>query len=120
METLKIFNYVIGIVAGISMMCLIYLLKSFLKEVRHNIIDIKKAQMHTFAILSAMKLQGDFEQIRKMTQTLNELVKNEQFAEAQHVKKLIDKLEAQTMEQIREFNNTFGDVAGVKIVTENL
>ena len=54
-------------------------------------------------------------QIEKMKAAMSVLVKNEKYIEAAKVKKDIVRQEEMAMESLKEFNETFGDIAEVNV-----
>lgn len=91
-----------------------------LREQRHTLDVLKMGQMKVWSIVASMRLQADFDELRKMKRTMLALVECEKLEEAEEMKRRIADQEQQLMEDVRSFNETFGDIAEVEIHTVKL
>lgn len=90
-----------------------------LRKEHKLIVGMSDVLFNVFAVVSAMKLQGKFEQIESMKRTMQTLVDAERYEEAQKLQTAIAHQEKEAMESLKTFNETFGHVAEVNITKIN-
>lgn len=80
--------------------------------------DIKSMERSLALIMSVTlgnHVKGCCEEINKMKMTLDRLVEDERFEEAEQLRTLIDKAEANMMETVEKINSTCGDIMDISL-----
>lgn len=115
---MELLELIIEVIAPISYAVLTFFAISAwfnLREQRRDIRRLQFEQVRIFAMISAVKLQGDFDQLLQMKNKMADYLEREQYEKAQHLKELIAQQEEQTRIALKLFNERFGDIAGVSV-----
>ena len=115
MELLKLISVVIALISFVMSACFAISAWFNLREQRRDIRRLQFEQVRIFAMISAVKLQGDFDQLLQLKNKMADYLEREQYEKAQHLKELIAQQEERTRIAIQLFNERFGDIAGVSV-----
>ena len=80
-----------------------------LKRQEESLRGMKMATAKTLALVMAGHIQRSFETLNEMKETLQELMDDERFEEAEDLKKTIAKMEHCAMRELERFKESFGE-----------
>ena len=80
-------------------------LRQMIKDINH----LKTAQQKCLMVTMAEHLRSNFNEVNTMRETMQELVENEDFEQAEKLKAVLDKAEADALSALKQFKETFGD-----------
>lgn len=104
-------NFFVSICAGIAYVAMAYLAITAYVRLRHvgsQLAELQAETAKSCALMSAMKLQSDFDHINDMKATLRKLVESEQFEDAAKLKAVIAEQEELALKNMKALQDSFG------------
>lgn len=116
MDALQIIVGVMSVVAYGAMAFLAAFAFVRLKRQANDIKGLKMLTAKTLALVTVGHIQRSCEMLNEMKETLNDLIEDDRFEEAEDLKKTIAKMEHCTMRELERFKEAFGeDCVDIKI-----
>lgn len=109
METLKIIAYIMTVLANGMLAYTAIALYFKMRRMQKDMDLMKGLLRNMFAMTMSGHVQNTFDQVDKMKKTLQELVENEQYEDAEHLHNAIEKAQEGAMKQLETFKKLFGD-----------
>lgn len=80
-----------------------------LRRMQKDINHMKAAQQKCLMLTMGEHLRSNFNEVNSMRKTMQELVENEDFEQAEKLKAVLAKAEAGALSALKQFKETFGD-----------
>lgn len=109
METLKIIAYIMTVLANGMLAYTAIALYFKMRRMQKDMDLMKGLLRNMFAMTMSGHVQNTFDQVDKMKKTLQELVENEQYEDAEHLQNAIEKAQEGAMKQLEILKEHFGE-----------
>ena len=88
-------------------------------RLQKDIKDIKHTLAMTASLVMSMHVKASIAELNDMKRTLQRLIEEEKFEEAEKLRELISKAEKTAMETIEQMNSAFGNIAEIHVTKIN-
>lgn len=109
METLQIIAYVMATLANGILAYTAMALHFKMRRMQKDVDLMKGLLRNMFAMTMSGHVQSTFDQVEKMKKALRELVENEQYEDAEHLRNAIEQAQEAAMKQLESFKKLFGE-----------
>ena len=115
METMKIIMLALSCIAYIMVVFFAIYAYFTLREQRKQLTFVKGAVAEMTTIMMAERVQKNFEEVENIKRTLEHLVENEQYEEAERLQNFLEEAEKNAVKALKHFQEAFKD-SGCKII----